>query len=602
MMPKKKKKTLIIVSIVVFLLIILTALILLYIYTDSFKSSSTLFAKYIGQNVENVENFYNEIGENEYNQILQETKYITQTNAKVNFIENIGKTSEGAQNPINQLGLEIKGQTDKTNEFNYQDIRLLNSNEEVAEVEYVQSKNTYGLKFSDLFNQYLMVNNENLKDLFRKIGYTNEQLENIPDFINMDIDLKSNFQFTEEEWQTIKEKYLGIISNSFSKENFSKQKNQIIKIDGNDMPVNGYTLTLTKEQLNNIYIKVLEKVKEDEIILSKIDNLETIIKEYQPTKTSNLRKQFIEKIDEKITNITKNNIGTEETKIIVYESNKITVKTIIETSEYEISMELLSNNKEKYMKISYRDTTSSNDKGQAIEFRKTAKETNASYEKIDGEDVKKYSISINENIENSNCVKDILAIYEDNNSKVELTANQNITLVDTFNNDIILDEKSIINLSNLDEEKLKILLEKVGTSLSTKMQELKENVISEQDLLEVLKTIGIVEEKQALEAMGITETERNRFNYKFEILEGENLESSRIFTMLEAIKDNLVGYEVVSGTELRLKLDRFENKEEVLTTLKTFFEENKNRKYNVKIEHDETTGLVNGILITILER
>lgn len=149
---------------------------------------------------------------------------------------------------------------------------------------------------------------------------------------------------------------------------------------------------------------------------------------------------------------------------------------------------------------------------------------------------------------------------------------------------------------------MKVLLETVNKSLSTKTQELKENVINEQDLLEILKTIGIVKEKQVLEAMGITETERNRFNSKFEILEGENLESSRIFTMLEAIKDNLVGYEVVSGTELRLKLDRFENKEEVLTTLNTFFEENKNRKYNLKIEHDETTGLVNGILITILER
>ncbi len=599
-MSKKKKKTLIVVSIIVVLLITLATLILLYIYTDSFKSNSTLFVKYMGQNVENIGNLYQKIGESEYNKLLQENKYVTNTNAKVNFIENIGKTSESTQNPINQLTLEIKGQTDKTNEFNYQDIYLLNNNEEVAEVEYLQSQNAYGIKFSDLFNQYLMVNNENLKDLFRKIGYTDEQLENIPEFIDVNIDLKTIFNFSEEEKEIIREKYIEIINSNISKENFSKQKNQIIKIDGNDILVNGYTLTLTKEQLNNIYIKVLEKVKEDEIILNKINNLQTIIEQYD--KSTNLNEQFIEKINQKIAEITKNNIGTEKTNIIVYENNSKTVKTIIETPDYEINMELLSNNKENYMKVSYKDTTSSKDKGQVIEYKKTVNETNASYEKIDGEDIKKYILTTNETVENTNCIKDILAVYEDNNNKVEITVNQNITLVDNFDNDIILDEKSTINLSNLEEEKLKVLLEKVNTSLSTKIQKLKENVIEQQDIIEILKTIGIVKENQVIETIGITETERNRYNSKFEILEGQNLESSKIFTILEAIKDNLVGYEVVSGTELRLNIDRYENKQEVLTTLNTFFEKNKNRKYNITIEYDETTGLVNGILVTILEK
>ena len=602
MMPKKKKKILIILSIVIFLLIILTTLILLYIYTDNFKSNSTLFAKYMGQNIENIDSLYSEIGKSEYDQMLQENKYTTQTQVNVNFVENRGKTSENTQNSINQLKLEINGQTDKKNEFEYQNIDLLNSNEEVAEVEYIQSKNTYGIKFSDLFNQYLMINNEHLKDFFRKIGYTDEQLENIPDSINMNIDLKSIFQFSEEEWQNLREKYIEIISSSFSEENFSKQKNQIIKINGNDVIANGYVLTLTKEQLNNMYIKVLEKVREDEIILSKIDNFESIIKEYQPTKTSDLRKQFIEKIDEKITNIIKNNIGTDETKIIVYESSKTTVKTIIETSEYEISMELLSNNKDRYMKISYKDVTSSKDQVQTIEIYKNANQIDANYEQINGENIKKYGLNINEKIDNNKCEKDILIKYEDNSNKIDLIAKQNIEMVDNFENDIILDEKSAINLSNLEEEKLRALLGTVSNSVSNKIEELKQNVISEQDLWNVIITAGIVKEKQVLEAMGITETEKNRFNSKFEILEGENLESSKILTVIEAIKDNLVGYEVISSEKLRLKLDRFDKKEEIAIKLNKLIEENTNRKYNIEVEYDEKTGLVNGILITILEK
>ncbi len=602
MMSKKKKKTLIIVSIIVFLLIILTSLILLYIYTDSFKPTSTLFAKYIGQNVENMNSFYNEIGESEYNQLLQENKYTSQTNIKMNFIENIGKTSESAQNPINHLTLEIKGETDRAKQYSNQDIRLLNSNEEVANVKYIQSENIYGLKFSDLFSQYLMVNNENLKELFRKIGFSEEQLKNIPNSINLNNNLKNVFQISEEERQELQKTYTKIVNNNLSKQNFSKQKNQIIKINGKDVAVNAYVLTLTKEQLNNIYINVLEKIKEDGIILSKIDNLELLIKEYQPTKVDNLREQFIEKIDEKITNIKKNNIGTEKTNIIVYENNRTTVKTVIETTEYEISVELIPNKEERYMKISYKDTTSSKDKEQSIEINKNKKQTSAIYEQIDEEEIKRYSSYINEKIVNNNCKKEIILKYEDNSNKVEVIADQNIEIVDNFKNDVILDEKSAINLSNLEEGKLKTLLETVDNSLSKKIEELSKNVISEQDLWEVVITTGIVKEQQVLEAMGITQTEKNRFNSKFEILEGENLDTSKVLTMVEIVGDNLIGYEVVSNKELRLKIDKFNKKEELVTALNTFLEENKNKKYNIKVEHDETTGLVNGILITILEK
>ena len=62
MMPRKKRRMIIIVSIILLLLIIAITLFLLYINTDMFKSNSTLFAKYIGQNVENITAFYNEVG------------------------------------------------------------------------------------------------------------------------------------------------------------------------------------------------------------------------------------------------------------------------------------------------------------------------------------------------------------------------------------------------------------------------------------------------------------------------------------------------------------------------------------------------------------
>ena len=119
---------------------------------------------------------------------------------------------------------------------------------------------------------------------------------------------------------------------------------------------------------------------------------------------------------------------------------------------------------------------------------------------------------------------------------------------------------------------------------------------------EVLKVTGIIKQDQNLEVIGVTETEKNRFNSKFEILQGENLDGAEILNLITAIKDNLIDLELVSNTELRLKLDLANNNEEIVNTLTSFIEENKNKKYTVKVEYDETTGLVKDILLTMLTK
>ena len=52
MVTRKKRRVLIISLIIVVLVIIGIVLALLYLTTDMFKSSKTLFAKYVGQNMQ----------------------------------------------------------------------------------------------------------------------------------------------------------------------------------------------------------------------------------------------------------------------------------------------------------------------------------------------------------------------------------------------------------------------------------------------------------------------------------------------------------------------------------------------------------------------
>lgn len=591
MMPRKKRRTIIIVSIVLVIAIIATALVWLYLNTDMLKSNQTLFMKYIGKNVENLDKNISDIGNKEINSLLEQNKYTSNTDIKVNYTQNIGTTSENTDNVINQLKINAEGQTDKSNGYQYQDIKLLQEGNEVFRVEYIQNDNTYGLRFSDLFKQYILVDNANLKDLYQKMGYSEEQMEEIPDQINWQSDFSNMFALTEDEKQSLQNKYIGILVEGISKENFSKQSDVTITIDGKSVYTNSYTLTLTKEQLNNIYINILEELKQDEIILGKIENIQNQIN------NSNLKDEFISDIENTIDEINKNNIGQDETKIIVYENQKNTVRTEIKTTDYEISLDCLKEEDGNYMQLD----VNKKDKEEKITLKNAANELNLEISDTEGTNTKTTRLTQKTKVDGEKCSRNSIATYNDGSNKVEATIQENMQVVNEFEEAISLDNTNSIKLNDLEGEELGGILDKVQVALKEKMDQLA-TTISQEDLTTVLKTLGIMQEEQKIEATGVTETEKNRFNSQFEMLKGENLKGENILSLIEAIKGNLTNFEVVSNTELKLKIEKNNSNEEIANTLTTFIEENKNKDYNVDIEYDDETGLVNYIVLTIVTK
>ncbi len=591
MMPRKKRRTIIIASIVLVIAIIATALVWLYLNTDMLKSNQTLFMKYIGKNVENLDKNISDIGNKEINSLLEQNKYTSNTDIKVNYTQNIGTTSENTDNVINQLKINAEGQTDKANGYQYQDIKLLQEGNEVFRVEYIQNDNTYGLRFSDLFKQYILVDNANLKDLYQKMGYSEEQMEEIPDQINWQSDFSNMLVLTEDEKQNLQNKYIGILVEGISKENFSKQSDVTITIDGKSVYTNSYTLTLTKEQLNNIYINILEELKQDEIILGKIENIQNQIN------NSNLKDEFISDIENTIDEINKNNIGQDETKIIVYENQKNTVRTEIKTTDYEISLDCLKEEDGNYMQLD----VNKKDKEEKITLKNAANELNLEISDTEGTNTKTTRLTQKTKVDGEKCSRNSIATYNDESNKIEATIQENMQVVNEFEEAISLDNTNSIKLNDLEGEELGGILDKVQVALKEKMDQLA-TTISQEDLTTVLKTLGIMQEEQKIEATGVTETEKNRFNSQFEMLKGENLKGENILSLIEAVKGNLTNFEVVSNTELKLKIEKNNSNEEIANTLTTFIEENKNKDYNVDIEYDDETGLVNYIVLTIVTK
>ena len=595
MMTKKKRRLVLIIIIVLILVILAATFLVLYLNTDMFKSNQTLFVKYIGKNADNLKALESIINETEYEGQLTTNPYNIDMEATVNYTQNIGTTEENANNGINQLKLTVEGQTDNNNGYDYRNIKLLKSDEQVAQVEYLHSSNNYGVKFSDLFNQFLVSENTNLKELFRKMGYTDEQLQNIPDTVSLNTEFLNEIRFSDEELVKLEEKYVSIIGQNISTENFSKQSRQTIIINGQNYISNAYVLTLTKEQLNTIYINLLQAVEQDETILNKIEILQNKIDEVSLGNNNiNLKEELTNAIDLKIRRINQSNIGTDETRIIVYESDGQTLRTRIETQDYQINLDYL-----QLADGNFAELLIENEETEKYKITLNYNASNLSIIIQDNDNKNAITFKRSDNINNQTMERNYDLTYEIDDKKVDVNVIENLEIVQNIENMQNFNNENAVMLNTLDDAQTKEMVNTVRSGVDTEIETIKQEIVY-QDIEQMLKDIGLMKNSTVLDSNGITETEKNRFNSNFELLQGENLENANVITSIQAIKNNIANMEIVSESELRLTIARNQSNEEVVNTLTEFLENNRGNKYNISVQYDEN-GLVNQLILTIVD-
>ncbi len=618
MMPRKKRIALAIAIPSIIVIIIIITGILLYLNTDMFKSNKMLFFKYFGKNSENIKEIEEIFESTEYEKNLQNNKYTDDINIKVNYTNNLQTTSEDNSNTINNVKLLIKGEEDKNNKYSYKDFKLEkdkniatntenqssseNSNESnnkeqnIMEVEYIKNDNNYGIRFSDLFKQYLLVENNNLKDLFRKIGYSEQELENVPDSIEINDITLSDIKFTEDEIKQLSEKYSEIINKKVSKEKFEKNSKQVITINEKNITTNAYILKLTNEELNNLYVDLLESLKQDEIILNKIESIQNKINSINinSSESKDLKESFTEEIDLQIEKINKTNIGNQETKIIVYENSGKTIRTAIQGKDYEINFDYINTQDEKNIElIVKKDEIETYN----IKLKKDKDGIKLDIYSNDETNPIKISLEQNKNESDKKCSNNINLKYENANSKLEVSAEQEINIVDNFENENTLNDQNSILLNGLEKEQLQAVLNQVSEEVQQKINSISEEV-KINDIQEILEELGIINKQQNIEAGGITETEKNRFNSKFEILKGEELDNENVLKVVEAVKDNIINAQVDTNEEIKIEISRNESNQDIEKSLEEYIKKEKDKKYDIKIEYDEDTELVKYIIMT----
>ena len=593
-MVKKKKRIVLAISIVVIFIILITAiLVTLYITTDAFKSSKTLFEKYLGQNIEDVINIASFFEKDDYDKLLEQNKYTNNTEITMNYTEGVGTSSEKTDSSINNLKLNISGQVDKTANYNYQKMDLYNSDTKTLSLEYMQNNNDYGIRFSDLFRQFTTVENSNLSELVAKLP-ENTTIPNIPDTIDIENDFGNILEFSQEEIENIKNRYVEIISQNTSEENFSRQKNGTVTINEQNIGANAYILTLTKEQLNDIYIKLLEELKQDDIILSKIDKLQQSLEKYNIIDSDEkILDKYNDYIDETITKINEINIGNEEAQMLVCENNGQTIKTIIETPDYTNNIEYIDN---QFIQLSNSNTENSN----SLIISKNNNEINVEFDnQKSNNETSKYNINITKQVEDKRCNKIIKLSYEDETNILEANINDNIEIVDNFEEQLTLDNENSIKLNDLETEQLQNLIitinERTNDAISTVLIPIRD------ELLRIAKNVGWVSKDVNFENVGLTQTEIDRFNAKFEFLGAEKVKAEEVVNIINSIKGNIIDVETSSEQQFKLKLDINNSDEEKANIISNYIAQSKNDEYNISIEYNQENGLAQYVVINRVE-
>lgn len=413
-MKRNNGKKVVIISIILIIVAILV-FVGLYFTTDLLKSEKQLFFKYAMQLGEEDSNNNTLV---QYLEKKGKEPYKNEGNIKCNVTlpeESLKEQEEQANN----INISFKGNVYNSQQKREQEITL-NYNENVNfPIIFKQSGDYFGIQTEYIGSKYIAIENNNLPELCKKLGMT--ETSNIPNKI--DFEKSNTIKFTDEEREILKQRYKELLEEQLTDKMFSKAQNAESTI---------YVLELTPDDTKNIIKKLLEKIKTDDIIIKKINEVaeqELTVEDFD---------QVIEKIDE---------LEIEENiKIQVYVKDKECNKILFEIgTKTSILLEKEQNNNSAQYDITLTETeeetvTSMQFKMQYIGLQKLDDITEV------------FTISIESNID-----EEITSYTYDIENKVSFNAD---TTIEDINED------NAIILNNQSENTVTNFIEAVGNRIT----------------------------------------------------------------------------------------------------------------------------------------
>lgn len=599
MIPRKKRIAIITTIIIILLVGIASCFGYLYFLTDIFKTKEQLFTKYFGENLQLISYFISQDFNKQINQDLKMNKYESQLLAKIDYIENVNTTSENKNNPINNLYLTMNSQVDETNNYVYKNIKIINNEEDFLGGEYLKQN-------SDTYFRYL-----GIKQFLKLTESDSEENINLENIFNL-----PQIQLSKEEKENIKTDYLQLVRENIDKSHYGKENNVIITIDSQSITSNLYYLEISKEQFYDLIIDILEKIKQDNIILDKIA---------KQTKSEDLQNDFLNYIDEIIEDIKNKDIKEEMIKISLYEKDGKLLRTAITTNNNNIYIDIHENS----MKIENR--YNNEEQKHIISINKEENLENLSNIKLNynliKDDVIENTITLDIKLtkNDTNINRQIVIGLDNQKNNFKFNILEENKIVNEFKQDIQeIKQNNVIDINTLNANQLEYIRQIIKTDYQEKI-----NKINTLNHIKIIQNILLDEEEIDFgNTEIISETEKNRFNSNFQFFEGEGLTANNIKDLMSYAKTNLKSikylkqgnqelqdlnsslFEGLSSEELKQKIieiDSFqlnivknEKNQEASNNFEKILDIIEDTKFNITIEYLEN-GLANKINIKIVK-
>lgn len=572
MNQKKSTKILLIFIIILSILILLAGGAFAYFATDIFKSDKELFFKYITQLGDEKKGFFDK----NLSQFFEKRGNVPFNNQGNLSVEISGNDIDDFKS-LNDFNISFSGQVDRNNKNITQKINLNYSSDVKFPINFKQKDNNVGIQLPLVANKYIAAD-------LSKNSESNSSYQQYTRLISKTENL-FGMQISEDQLKNIIDKYKEVIYKELKDEYFSKiQESDFI----------GYKISLKNDDINNIVVKLLKTLKDDQETLNKIN-------EYLKTQ-NNSGKITENDINSQIKNIqNSSNYNDDETlEVIVYKNKNAVYKIEFRLDSTIISLE--KNNYEYKLTYNYEGKN-------AIQF----------FINFDGLQSLQ---NIKEKLELKLLLdEDFECTYKLDNEinftdsfKVDDFDNENSWMLTNYDNDSVqnflkqvgdkvtdINKEQMSKLGLREDENPVMYLNPFALTLSmnikSAMEKTQESNEKDRKQMEEQEELLRYYEKQFTSNYSNESNAENieKFNKKFEVYQGTNLSAQTVKGLLTTIGLNNEDDENNKIKEINFEGQEYDASEQNITFVKSDIDMSKN--YRVEFEKDQDTGIIYRVII-----
>ena len=330
-MGKNKKKTLMITGTITLILMVIVIGMVLYLTTDFFKSDQELFFKYFAGNLEVLEQYLQDPNENTM-RALKSAPYTVNSDISFDLVSSNPEIANQTTPPRN-FSIAYTKNADLENSKDTSEAKIKYLTKELFKAQYVHDgdlhvvNGTNAITSAPVFNVFLGIENNNLKQLAKKMGI--EDVSKIPNRLEK-VSITDLLTLSEEQKEGLQELFVKVANTQISKDKYYHNRGVEIEIDTKQVNANCYGVTLDQEEYKNVIIALLNEISQNEAMISLLLQKIMLIDSQTDITAENLKQEIQNQVEQLRTVQFASGITIE-----VYEANGKIVRTTISKNGVE---------------------------------------------------------------------------------------------------------------------------------------------------------------------------------------------------------------------------------------------------------------------------